>query len=235
MLAGLTWADEQAQGFDRAHRDAMSDAGILPIKSPAAAKRRLARDLDPEIHSAVVEALYEDALDLCLASSGVVWLVVSDDGTVLRAASSRGLDTLRDTGNGLNPAIEEALSTVRARGSGAALVIPSDVPLARPNDIQDLLDTGATSDVVLVPSGADGGTNALFMRPTDLLKPSFGPASMQAHLESAEATGSRCSVLPLARLALDIDTIEDARRLVEQPVSDPMGRTERLLREVLAS
>ena len=27
-------------------------------------------------------------------------------------------------------------------------------------DIQDLLDTAATSDVVLVPSGADGGTTA---------------------------------------------------------------------------
>jgi 2-phospho-L-lactate guanylyltransferase len=213
----------------------VSDAGILPIKSPAAAKQRLARDLDPGFHAAVVEALYLDALDLCVASPGVTWLVVSDDGTVLQAAASRGLSTLRDAGAGLNPAVQEALSAVRAQGADAALVIPSDVPLARSHDIQDLLDTGATSDVVLVPSGADGGTNGLFMRPTDLLKPSFGPSSLQAHLESVEATGSRCSVLPLARLALDIDTIEDAHRLVKQPASEAMGRTERLLREELAS
>jgi len=213
----------------------VSDAGILPVKSPAVAKQRLGRDLDPGFHAAVVEALYLDALDLCVASPGVTWLVVSDDEAVRQAASSRGLATLRDAGAGLNPAVEEAMSEVRAQGAEAALVIPSDVPLARPHDIQDLLDTAATSDVVLVPSGADGGTNGLFMRPTDLLKPSFGPSSLQAHLESAEAAGSRCSVLPLARLALDLDTIEDALRLVNQPASELMGRTERLLREELTN
>jgi 2-phospho-L-lactate guanylyltransferase len=211
------------------------DAGILPIKSPRIAKRRLERDLEPPLHAALVETLYLDALDLCVASAGLEWLIVSDDETVIRAASSRGLGTLHDPGTGLNRAIQEALSAVRTQGADAALVIPCDVPLARPDDIQEVLDTGATSDVVLVPSGVDGGTNGLFMRPTDLLEPSFGPSSLQAHLESAEAAGSRCSVLPLARLALDLDTIEDVRRLMKQPESETMGRTERLLREELTN
>ena len=209
------------------------DAGILPIKSPATAKQRLARDLDDAVHAAVVEALYLDALDLCVSSTGPTWWVVSDDETVLGEARKRGLATVRDDGTGLNPAVELALAEVRSRGAGSATVIPSDVPLARPDDIQDLLDTGATSDVVLVPSGADGGTNGLYMQPTDLLKPSFGPSSLQAHLEAASRAGSRCTVLPLTRLALDIDTIDDARELVKRPASERMSRSEELLRNAL--
>ena len=211
----------------------MRDAGILPIKSPSAAKRRLARDLDGAVHAALVEALYLDALDLCVECPEAGWLVVSDDEGVLAEAASRGLDAARDAGVGLNQAIEDALALVQRRGAESAFVIPSDVPLARPADIQDLLDTGATSDVVLVPSGADGGTNGLFMRPPNLLRPRFGSASLQAHLAAAEEAGSRCSVLPLVNLALDLDTIDDARRLVEREPSAVMGRTERLLREAL--
>ena len=209
------------------------DAGILPIKSPATAKRRLAGDLDEARHAAIVEALYLDALDLCVAAIGPTWWVVSDDETVLGEARARGLATVRDDGSGLNPAVELALSEVHDRGAVSATVIPSDVPLARPDDIQDLLDTGATSDVVLVPSGADGGTNGLFMQPVDLLKPSFGPSSLQAHLDAAAKTGSRCTVLPLSRLALDIDTIDDAHELVNRSPSGRMGRTEELLRTFL--
>jgi 2-phospho-L-lactate/phosphoenolpyruvate guanylyltransferase len=211
------------------------DAGLLPIKSPATAKRRLADDLDVGLHAAVVEALYLDALDLCLAASGPTWWVVSDDDAVLGAAAERGLRVVSDAGGGLNPAIESAIAVVTENGADSVIVIPSDVPLARPEDIVDLLDTGATSDVVVVPSGADGGTNGLFMQPATLLKPSFGPLSLQAHLDAAEKAAARCVVLPLPRLALDIDTIDDVRALVRQPVSENAGRTEQLLRDALGT
>ncbi|MGH2754956.1 MAG: 2-phospho-L-lactate guanylyltransferase, partial [Actinomycetota bacterium] len=178
----------------------MNVAGILPVKSPAAAKGRLAGDLHPAAHAAVVEALLLDALDLCLATSELRWWVVSDDDSVLIDAKERGLETLRDSGHGLNAAVGEALDRAEREGATAAIIIPSDVPLARPEDIRDLLDTGATSDVVVVPSGADGGTNGLFLQPADLLEPSFGPSSLQAHLDAAEEARVRCSVLPLPRL-----------------------------------
>ena len=213
----------------------MMDAGLLPIKSPATAKRRLADDLEAGLHAAVVEALYLDALDLCLAAPRPTWWVVSDDDAVLRAAADRGLRVLSDAGGGLNPAIEAAVAVVTENGAGSVTVIPSDVPLARPEDIDDLLDTGATSDVVVVPSGADGGTNGLYMQPATILKPSFGPLSLQAHLDAADKAAARCVVLPLPRLALDIDTIDDARELVRLPVSEDAGRTERLLRDALGN
>ncbi|MDQ3646452.1 MAG: hypothetical protein M3345_05885, partial [Actinomycetota bacterium] len=83
--------------------------------------------------------------------------------------------------------------------------------------LEDLLDTGATSDVVLVPSTRDGGTNALYLSPPDVITPRFGPASLQAHLALAERLKLRCALLDLPRMALDLDTIEDAGELLERP------------------
>jgi 2-phospho-L-lactate guanylyltransferase len=109
-------------------------------------------------------------------------------------------------------------------------VIPADVPLAWRGDIEDLLDTGATSDVVVVPSGADGGTNGLYLSPPDLLAPQFGPHSLQAHLKLAEKGGYRCSVLSLPRLALDIDGPEDVDELLTRPRGPVESRSSKILR-----
>ncbi|MEA2461008.1 MAG: 2-phospho-L-lactate/phosphoenolpyruvate guanylyltransferase [Actinomycetota bacterium] len=93
-------------------------------------------------------------------------------------------------------------------------IVPADLPLALPEDIEAILETGATSEIVIVPSG-DGGTNALYFRPLDLIQPRFGDSSLKAHMAAAEERGLRCSVVPLERMMLDIDTAQDAERLVE--------------------
>jgi 2-phospho-L-lactate/phosphoenolpyruvate guanylyltransferase len=79
----------------------------------------------------------------------------------------------------------------------------------------DLVDTGATSDVVVVPARIGGGTNALYLRPPALIEPSFGAGSLAAHVRAAEERGARCSILALPRMELDIDTPEDLELLME--------------------
>jgi 2-phospho-L-lactate guanylyltransferase (CobY/MobA/RfbA family) len=96
-------------------------------------------------------------------------------------------------------------------------VVPCDVPLAFKGDLVDLLDTGATSDVVVVPSERDGGTNGLYLNPPDLFAPRFGEGSLRRHIEIAEQKAVRCALLSLPRLALDIDTIEDVREFLAKP------------------
>jgi 2-phospho-L-lactate guanylyltransferase len=96
-------------------------------------------------------------------------------------------------------------------------VIPSDVPLAFAGDLQDVLDTGSTSEIVVVPSGRGGGTNALYLRPPDLIEPQFGKSSLRAHIRLAERRGHRCSILSLPRLALDIDTADDVEAFMARP------------------
>ena len=193
------------------------DAGILPVKRIDQAKGRLSTHFDDGQRARIAGALVADALELCSSVEFLRWWVVSDDEEVLSTAASLGLGTVEDPGEGLNPAVEAAIAVALKEGAESVTVIPSDVPLAFSGDLVDLLDTGATSDIVLVPSERDGGTNGLFMRPPDLLQPNFGPGSLQNHLQTAEQASLRCALLSLPRLSLDIDTVEDVRAYLAKP------------------
>lgn len=193
---------------------AVVDAAILPVKRLDRAKRRLAADFDDEQRLSIARALLDDALDLCERSGFFSWWVVSDDPTVLDNAEERGLATLRDEGSGLNDALAVALTAVRKAGAETLTVVPADLPLARVEDLRDLLDTGATSDVVVVPSERDGGTNGLHVSPPENLTPRFGTGSLAAHLAAAEEAGLRCSILSLDGMSLDIDTAADVEALL---------------------
>jgi len=193
------------------------DAGLLPVKRLDRAKGRLSGWMDPGERAALARALFEDALDLCTATPWLQWWVVSDDREVLKTASDRGFETVEDEGTGLNDALKVAIADIVGHAAETVTVIPSDVPLAYEEDIRDLVDTGATSDIVVVPSDDDGGTNGLFLIPPDLIEPRFGSASLKAHVDAAAERRLRCSILALPRLALDIDTIEDVDAFLERP------------------
>ncbi len=193
------------------------DAGLLPVKRLDRAKGRLSGWLDPDEREALARALFDDALDLCSSTPWLHWWVVSDDEVVRKAAATRGFETVEDEGTGLNDALKLAIADIVGKGAESVTVVPSDVPLAYEEDIRDLVDTGATSDIVVVPSDDDGGTNGLFLSPPHLLEPRFGSASLKAHVDAAADRQLRCSILALPRLALDIDTIKDVDAFLGRP------------------
>lgn len=207
------------------------DAGILPVKRLNQAKRRLSSHLDEQGRERLARALLGDALALCGSVEFLEWFVVSDDDEVLARAASNGFRTVRDRGEGLNSAVGVAAESALAAGADSITVIPCDVPLAFKGDLMDVLDTGATSDVVVIPSERDGGTNGLYLSPPDLLTPRFGGGSLRRHIEVAEQSSLRCALLSLPRLALDIDTIQDVRDFLAKPVHAP-SRTRDVLEEL---
>lgn len=209
------------------------DAGLLPVKALDEAKARLAPEFRAAQRRAVADALLDDALALCASVEFVQWWVVSADPEVLARASDAGLKTVTDPGTGLNDAVAAGVAEAVAAGAETLTVVPCDVPLAYRGDLVDLLDTGATSDMVLVPSGDDGGTNALFLTPPDLVAPAFGDGSLRRHIALAEKAGYRCSILSLPRLALDIDTVADVDAFLAR-AGDFGGRTAHLLRKLRA-
>jgi 2-phospho-L-lactate/phosphoenolpyruvate guanylyltransferase len=200
----------------------LMNAGILPVKRLNEAKRRLGPEVGEANRRRIARALLDDALGLLAAANFITWWIVSADPEVLDRARARGHRAVEDSANGLNAALELALAAAGAAGATSAMIVPVDVPLATADDLRHISDTGETSEVVLVPSRRDGGTNALYLRPPDLFAPAFGPGSLDAHVQSAQRLKLRCSVIDLPRVALDLDTIEDARDLVRY---DEAGRS----------
>lgn len=186
------------------------DAGILPVKGLARGKQRLAEHFGEAGRAEIARALLADAMELCRQSSAfLTWFVISDDAEVLDIATAHGCRGIKDEICSLNSALAYASQTVAAEDASSITIIPSDAPMAYAGDLRDLVDTGSTSEIVVVPSEKGGGTNGLYMRLPTSMEPRFGPASMQAHVSLAERLGHRCSILVLPRLALDIDTVED--------------------------
>ena len=193
------------------------DVGILPVKSLVVAKQRIADRLGDEARRALASALLDDALALCAAADWLRWWVATADPIVVRRAGSSGLGVLDDPGGGLNAALRSAVSQLGAAGARSVTIVPADVPLGRREDLLDLFDVGATSDIALVPALHDGGTNALYMSRPGLIEPAFGPLSLQTYLDTARRAKLRCSLLELPRMALDIDRVEDVAEFLERP------------------
>lgn len=205
------------------------NAGILPVKRLDQAKQRLSPDFSDRERQRIARALLEDGFTLCESVDFLTWFVTSDDDDVLAAATKRGFEAVRDSGEGLNAAVGMAIGVARAAGAESITTIPCDVPLAYEGDLVDLLDTGATSDVVVVPSERDGGTNGLYVSPPHLLTPRFGEGSLRRHIDLAEQQSLRCALLSLPRLSLDIDTIQDVREFLAKPAHAPSRTRDVLL------
>jgi 2-phospho-L-lactate guanylyltransferase len=69
--------------------------------------------------------------------------------------------------------------------------------------------------VVIAPDGARSGTNALLIRPPEVLPFSFGVDSFDAHLGAARTRGLDIRVCERSHLAFDLDSAEDLARLKE--------------------
>ena len=184
---------------------------VIPVKPFGQAKSRLAPLLSPAGRALLSHAFLRHTLEAARAAPSVARiLVVSRDAEALRLAEEWGALALREEGRSLNRALTQATRWAARRGAGALLILPIDLPLLEPADIEALwalaLDEPA---VVIAPARREEGTNALLVRPPGLLTYRFGPRSFGAHCGQARAEGIPFFVVRSPHLAWDVDRPED--------------------------
>jgi 2-phospho-L-lactate guanylyltransferase len=189
------------------------------MKSLAQAKMRLADVLDRHERAELALAMLVDVITACNESACFDLVsVISDDSEVFWQARELGAKPLAEpaTLSGLNAGLTFGQRYLARRVAVAELVIlPADVPLARPEDIRAVLEalgTDTAPRAVLVRS-RDNGTNALALRPPEGIAMHYGPNSADAHRAAAEA--ARLDVIEITndRLAFDVDSPEDLAEL----------------------
>ena len=185
---------------------------LVPIRGLETAKARLGGDLDPEERAALVTELLRRTLTATRDAARIAGtVVVTMDGEAAEIARRHRAVGLVERAPGLNAAIEAARSLAFARGATAVLVLPADLPAVSANALDDLLASTEVPDgpvVGLVTDRHGTGTNALFIRPPDVIEPAFGPDSRVRHELAAIAVGARYIQLD-GPLALDVDTPAD--------------------------
>jgi 2-phospho-L-lactate guanylyltransferase len=187
---------------------------VIPVKSFALGKSRLAGILGTEQRTALNRRLFGRMLDTALGLFKPDRIaVVTGDRFLLALVRGQGLHGLDDTGGGLNEALGLACRFALARRARAIAVLPSDLPFVGRADLEALtaaLDQSA--GCVIAPDAQEQGTNALALAPPDPDFFRFGAQSFQAHLESAKARKLRVHVLRRPGLARDLDTPDDYRQ-----------------------
>jgi 2-phospho-L-lactate guanylyltransferase len=149
-------------------------------------------------------------------------IVVSRDAEALALAQERGARPLtEDAPADLNPAIVSARRLAMGEGAESLLILASDLPLVQRSDIQRIVEASREANAVIMPDRHAEGTNALLLKPPDLIDPAFGVDSFQRHLALLSQAGAIVSVLKLESVAFDVDVPEDLALLATMTSGPP--------------
>ena len=185
---------------------------IVPVKPLRRGKSRLAGLLSEEQRTCLNRYLLEHTLTILNKIPDIEHtLVVSRDPAALALTRSMGGRTvLEDGAPQFNTAIKRATLVAQAQGARAVLILPADLPLVEPSDLEALISQGLTPPVVVIsPDRRLDGTNGLFLNPAGLIEYGYGPGSFQRHSERATQAGARLVVFNSERIGLDLDLPED--------------------------
>jgi len=183
---------------------------IIPAKRLDNAKSRLSPLLTDDERKQFCLRMLEDVLRTVKSTKHInQTVVVSNDPEVFHVAKNFEAAYLRERKAGLNEAVSQAIGWCIRRGATSVLVLPADIPLVTPKDLNRMLALREKASMVISPSRSGKGTNALLLIPPNACPTFYGPCSFQRHLEEASKQRVSFRMFRSQRIALDIDTVED--------------------------
>lgn len=188
----------------------MSVYAVVPVKSLGVSKKRLSSVLSPQERRQLTLAMLEDVLNALETSTVDKIVVVTNDSSVNDFVGKFGATYLAQKTSGLNSAIEEATEWCVQQGAEAILILPADIPLLSPVEVDRIVGLGnCEKQTVVLSSSYNDGTNALFQSPPNLIRASFGARSFIKHLKEAQGKGFSVRLYYSAKMAADIDSADD--------------------------
>jgi len=182
---------------------------VVPIKSFAAAKLRLAPVLDAGERAELARTLAAGVLG---AAGTLPRYVVCDDPEVASFARARGAEVIWTPGLGLSGAVQAGVALLADRGVDLVVVAHADLP-----NVGVLDSLGVDGEVTLVPDLGGDGTNVAVVPAAAGFRFSYGPGSFGRHQAEATRLGLKCTVVHDDRFAADVDVPEDLVRLSIAP------------------
>jgi 2-phospho-L-lactate/phosphoenolpyruvate guanylyltransferase len=192
---------------------------IVPVKDMSRAKERLSPVLSQSDRTKLANIMLEDVLTAVKGSKLLTKLfVVTSDGLAIDLASSLDIEFIREAKQeSESSSIDYSSNVCKDLGAGSVLVIPGDVPLIRPEDVDYILEREKPRpSAILVPARDGLGTNAILRRPPDAFPSRFGYDSFNKHIEEAKKRGIEFDIYHLPRIALDIDEPKDLTLFLSQ-------------------
>jgi 2-phospho-L-lactate guanylyltransferase len=188
---------------------------LVPLKVIKKSKTRLSA-LSPQQRTKLTVAMLSNVL-VALRKSRKISdvMVVSADKTASRIANLYGAKFLWEgKSHGLNRALRLAIGELQRRTTGTAMIIHADLPILTSRDIDNFLTRSQGFQIAMVPCKNGTGTNALLLRPPNVIPPVFGKGSFKRHLSLAKKRRSRWKVLRIRGIQFDIDDPQDLHQFM---------------------
>ncbi len=183
---------------------------IIPVKSLAETKSRLAAVLSPTERASLTQFLLQRTLDV-LTASGVVEqvVVVSRDTAVQQLATTQNALTMAEPpGAGLNGAIQEGARLAALAHATRLLVLPADLPFLTAVDVQTVANNTPQLAMGICPDRHEQGTNGLLL-PAQVDFPfQFGVGSFPKHVAAGYGRLTPY-IVRTPGWQFDLDTVED--------------------------
>ena len=197
--------------------------GLLPVKSPSSALQRLQGLLSPQERTRLAHTMYQEMLKKMMAAERFDRVVVaSNDKSVLDHAHNAGARVLEEPDqNSHSRSADWAAARCTEMGAGTVVLVPIDVPLATPEELDSLADAGqrlGDPGLIIVPSQDGAGTNALVRTPPGIITSCFGAGSFKAHFAQARQKALPVEVQRPPGIVFDLDTPEDLLALQPPPL-----------------
>jgi 2-phospho-L-lactate/phosphoenolpyruvate guanylyltransferase len=184
---------------------------LIPVNRLDQAKGRLDGLLSPEERSSL--ALITTQTVVAAAAALGPMAVLTADELVRKQFRSAARILDEDAGlRGLNAQLESALE--RLSDYGSVLILHADLPLADSDSLRAFVEAAAADNSVTIVRPADGGTNAMLLRPPGRFPLAYGVDSCALHVKAAERAGMAVTVVASAALEIDLDTPEDLEALL---------------------
>jgi 2-phospho-L-lactate guanylyltransferase len=190
---------------------------IIPVKSFATAKLRLASVLSPSQRAKLSYLMLDDILQTLSRSDLVEGVtIISCDESVKSLAQDHQSDLLlTDVDSGYSEDAMHAITKVNQHNSAIIAIIPADVPQLSCDDLSQM-KKNHKHGITLCPAIVDGGTNGLIFSPPLDIPLLFGIDSLSKYKNAAMEKDIPLKILPITGLEKDIDRPEDLHWLQNQ-------------------
>lgn len=178
---------------------------LIPLKDLSEAKASFSSILSGEQRRQLSLAMLGDILTVVDRIEAVDAMVVTPDEDVSDFVEGEGFKVIPEPGVGLNRALEIAIGKSIDSGFREALILPADVPLLKPDDIQEILSLAEGDRAVVITPSKENGTNALLLRPPDVIDLHFGGESFSEHVKEAQSRELKPRIYRSENLERDID------------------------------
>jgi 2-phospho-L-lactate/phosphoenolpyruvate guanylyltransferase len=192
---------------------------IVPVKNFESGKSRLASLLTVEERVKLSELFLDYTLNTLTNTSAISnVVVVSSDKRAEGIAKIHNVKFLQEKKNqGVNAAVALADVYISEYAVDATIVIPQDLPLLLPEDIERICTSAQEHEkcLVICPSLRFDGSNALLRRPPLLITTNYDNDSYNVHIKKAKASDAIIKIIKTKRIMTDIDTVEDVINLIK--------------------